>query len=42
MIAGVEERTGLDNDFYQERIGSGVIKLNGSYKNGSRYLLVNG
>ena len=28
VFAGVGERTGLGNDFYQERIGSGVIKLN--------------
>ena len=42
LFAGVGERTWEGNDFYQERTGSGVIKLIGSYRNGSRYPLVNG
>ena len=42
VFAGVGERTWEGNDFYQERTESGVIKLNGSYRNGSRYPQVNG
>ena len=30
------------NDLYQEKVGSGVIKINGSDRNGSRFYLVNG